>query len=701
MLNLSSKLTLSPETIKSPNLCSHFDEADLQRLGQWVFEGYSRDLESRRQWYKRNEAGMNLALQMQKDKSFPWAGCSNVAFPLVTIAAMQFHSRAYPTLIQGPDVVKCRLPGGDPEGTLIARSSRISQHMSWQCLEQDQAWEEQHDRAILNVGIVGCNFIKSFHAARDGYNKGELVLAKDLVLAYFSKSVETAPRKSHIIALPRNDIYEKVKRGVFRNVLSDPWYTSPAVPSAGQANQQQIDQDRRQGVNPPVPDETTAFIGIEQHVEVDLDQDGYAEPYIITIEENSQCVLRIVTGFDREEDIDRTSAGEVICIRALQYFTKIPFIPSPDGGIYDIGFGVLLGPLNESVNTAINQIFDAGTMATTAGGFLARGAKIRGGVYTFAPMEWKRVDSTGDDLRKSVFPLPVREPSPILFQLLSLLIDYTNRISGSTDMMVGENPGQNTPAETSRAMIEQGSKIFNAIFKRVWRAFKEEFKKLYILNAIYLPESSPFGAAGTKILREDYLGDPNTVAPAADPNVTSTAERWNQAQAVKASAVQTPGYNQDEVEKFYLQGLKLDNATSERLFPGTQGKPPGPSEKVQIAMMKMEADKANLKFKQMQFIAELQEQRRLNDADILKIQADVQIAMATVAGDEQDRRIGALNATIGLMKNHSDSLQTKIDSMLNTMKLELEQQALVDAKEMHSEKMAVERMKANKPRAAA
>jgi hypothetical protein len=121
-----------------------------------------------------------------------------------------------------------------------------------------------------------------------------------------------------------------------------------------------------------------------------------------------------------------------------------------------MGFGTLLGPLNESVNTILNQLIDAGTMATTAGGFLGRGAKIRGGQYTFAPLEWKRVDSTGDDLQKSIYPLPVREPSQVLFQLLSLLIDYTNRISGTTSATVGEMPVANTPPPPRRPCSTRG-----------------------------------------------------------------------------------------------------------------------------------------------------------------------------------------------------------------------------------------------------
>ncbi len=207
-----------------------------------------------------------------------------------------------------------------------------------------------------------------------------------------------------------------------------------------------LDADRRTGKNAPEGNTNTPFTCLEQHCWLDLDDDGYAEPYVVTIEENSQAVLRIVSRWDREEDVERDSKNRIISINPMEYFTKIPFIPSPDGGIMDIGFGVLLGPLNESVNSAINQMFDSGTLSNTAGGFLGRGAKIRGGVYQFAPFSWNRVDSTGDDLRKNIFPLPVREPSAVMFQLLGMLIDYTNRISGATDMLTGVNPGQNTPA---------------------------------------------------------------------------------------------------------------------------------------------------------------------------------------------------------------------------------------------------------------
>lgn len=663
MLRLDARITLDAKAIAATNLCDRFKQKDLDSIGTWVYDGYLRDKGTRSRWEIRSQAALDLAMQMTAEKSFPWPNCSNVAFPLVTIATMQFHARAYPTIISGTDVVKCRTIGEDPTGEKRARADRISTHMSYQVLEEDRAWEEQHDRLLINLPIVGCAFVKSYFSPSRNHNVSELVLAQDLVVDYYAKSIETASRKTQRIPLYRNEMWTKCKTGVFRDILNDGWYLSPSAPSpqAGDG------KDKRQGTNPPMPDETTPLVTLEQHCSLDLDGDGYAEPYIITIEETSKAVLRIVCRFDEEADITRGTGGVIASIRATEYFTKYSFIPSPDGGIYDVGFGVLLGPLNESVNSLLNQLVDAGTMNNTAGGFLARGAKIRGGVYTFAPLEWKRVDSTGEDLQKSIYPLPVREPSQVLFALLSLLINYTSRVSGSTDPMVGENPGQNTPAETTRNMIEQGSKIYTALFKRVWRCMKGEFEKLYILNGLFMPTKVNFGTANSFALREDYLGDPHDVAPAADPAITSDAMLLQQASAVKAAAMQTPGYNRDEVEKFYLKALRVPNVDG--LFPGTKGQQAPEDPKVQVERLRLQWKQMEFQGKQAQFAAQLMEEQRLNTAEILKIQAEIAKITADVSGDQVDRQINALNTALGFMKHHDEKLRGRIELVLNAIEI--------------------------------
>jgi len=409
---------------------------------------------------------------------------------------------AYPALIIPPEVVQYRVIGDDPAGVKKSRADRIGAHMSYQRLEEDKEWEPQHSKLILNNCIVGTTFKKSYYSPKHGFPVSEMVLARDLVLDYYSPSVETSPRKTQIIQKFRNELYENAVVGVYRDVRDSAWFRGAAQPLA--PTHQDMKKDNRQGVSTPQPDETTPFTTLEQHCLLDLDGDGYAEPYVITFESSSHEILRIVTRFEWQ-DVERVQK-EILRIRSTEFFTKYGFIPSPDGGIYDIGFGVLLGPLNESVNSAINQLLDAGTMQNTRGGFLGRGAKIRGGVHQFSPFGWTHVDSTGDDLSKSMVPLPTGEPSQVMFSLIGLLIEYANRVSGAHDATVGENPGQNTPAETHRRMAEMGQKIYNATFKTHWQCMKEEFRKIYVLNAMYMPLKKNFGLPERDL--EENFGPP-------------------------------------------------------------------------------------------------------------------------------------------------------------------------------------------------
>ena len=666
-LLLEKHIFLDEEAISSPNLCDRFTAADLANIGEVVYQGYVTDKASRFKWEKRTQAAMDLAMQVQKDKNFPWPGASNVAFPLVTIAALQFHSRAYPALISGTDVAKCRVIGEDETGEKTARAQRISTHMSWQVLEQDSAWEQGQDRLLINVPIVGTTFKKSFYAADKGYTTGELVLAQDLVLDYWAKSLETCPRKTHIIPFFRNDIHSRIKRKVFRNVEESGWYkNNPVIPAT--LTQSKI--DNRKGMTQPLSDETTPFTLLEQHVDIDLDGDGYSEPYIITIEESSREVLRIVTGFDQMTDIEMTISGEIIQIKRLEYFTKYEFIPSPDGGIYGVGFGVLLGPLNESTSTIINQLVDAGTMLTTKGGFLGRGAKIRGGVYTFSPLEWKRVDSTGDDLRKNIVPLEVGEPSVVLFQLLSLLISYVNRVAGTTDPMVGENPGQNTPAENMRTMVQEGSHIYSAIFKRIWRSMKDEFKLRYILNGIYLPRKMLFGK-GQFALREDYLGNPDDVVPAADPNITSENMQLMQVQFLASRAATTPGYDGDAVERRLLKAMKVDGI--DQIFPGVAKTGAPKDVKIQIQELKNEISIREMDMLQFQWMTEMQAEIRMNEAEILKIAAEIENMKEVNEGDKADRQVAIMQSVMKMLDTRNKETLSKLDIVKKQLEIRREQ----------------------------
>ena len=657
VLKFDKSMKLNKDFIDAPNLTDRMSDQDLSKLGNRVWEGYTRDLQSRSSWEKRMEAGLDLAMQVQKAKNFPWPNCANVVFPLVTIAALQFGSRSYSSIIQGIDVVRYRVVGEDAAGEARKRADRISKHMSWQVLEEDLSWEEQHDRLLVNLGIVGVNFVKTYFSPTLGHNTSELVLARDFVINYWAKSVESAVRKTQVVPMYRNEIYERVKSGIFhKDILNEAWFNSPPVLEP--ASQR---HDERVGQTPPQPDEDSPFLTLEQHRLLDLDQDGYAEPYICTVEKSSQKVLRLVSRVEREEDIERNDSKQIRVIHATEYFTKYGFIPAPDGGIYDIGFGILLGPLNESVNTGINQLLDSGTMMNSNGGFLGRGAKIRGGAVTFAPFEWKRVDATGDDLRKSLVPLEIREPSNVMYQLIGLIINYADRLAGTVDTMVGENPGQNTPAETSRNMTEQGMQVYSSIFKRVWRSMKEEFKKLHRLNAIYLPSRQRFGTAADYALQEDYKSNPDLVVPSADPHITSNAMRYYQAAALREAAHQVPGYNIPLVEKNFIKALRVEGA--DQYYPGPDKVPPLPNPKMQVEQVKLQAKQMDLEFRKLELQATLMEQRRVNTAKIAQLEAQAIKLVADVKGDQAAQHIEAFNAAINAHKALNDALTDRIKAL--------------------------------------
>lgn len=648
------------ELVKSPNIVEMLDEDTLKDMGRICIEDFERDKDSRKEWEERTEESLKLALQVVEDKTFPWPDASNIKFPLLTIASLQFHARAYPALVASTEVVKCRVIGSDLDGKKEERAKRVSQHMSYQILEEDENWEDQMDKVLITMPIIGCAFKKTYFNASKGHNVSENILAKDLVVPYFTKSLDTAQRISHVLYLTKNDVYERVARGIYAEFETD------VAPSTGlNSDLLQVAQDEAQGFHKPQYTQNDPYEIIEQHRYWDLDDDGYEEPYIFTIRKDTRQVLRIVARYF-EDDVTYGRNKQILSIKGENYFTKYPFVPSPDGGFYDLGFGILLGPLNESINTLINQLVDAGTMANTGGGFLGRGVKIKGGDYSFKPMEWKRVDSTGDDLRKSIVPLTIREPSQTLFTLLSLLISYGERIAGATDIMTGVTPGQNTPAETARTAVTQGQKIFSGIFKRIYRSLKEEFRKLYRLNQIYLPANLDF--QNTFVVKQDYLGPATDVVPNADPNVAGEEQRMQQAQSLMQISMSQPGFNRYEVTKRFLNAINISDV--DKIYPNPQGPnaiPPAPNPKVQIEQMKQQTKQLDAQIKMKFGMMKLMAEADVNRAKINKLEAEAIKALAEAQGVDTGHQIALLQTQIGAAKAHQEGILKAVEVMKDTM----------------------------------
>lgn len=681
-MELETKLDLK-KVVKSKNLAEDLSELDRTKIANLVWDEWFIDQTSRYDWEQKTAEAMKLALQVMEEKSFPWSGASNVKFPLVTIAALQYSARAYPALIPSNKIVQARVVSDDPTGQAQARADRIENYMSFQVLEEDEDWEEEMDKALISQAIVGCAFKKTYFDAVKGHNESEHVLAKDLYIPYFAKSLDSASRITQILYYSKNEILEKQRRELF----SDCKFRQPTVSLDDPIMEA---EQEAQGVNAPSNDLSAPYELLEQHRYLDLDGDGFEEPYVVTIKKDTKELLRIVARF-LSSNVTYSKDKEVIYIKPDQYFTKYSFIPSPDGGIYDLGFGVLLGPLNESINTILNQLVDAGTLSNTAGGFLGRGVKFRSGDNSFRPFEWKRCDSTGDDLRKGVFPLPVREPSNVLFQLLSLLIDYGNRIGMATDPMVGENPGQNTPAETSRNMLQEGQRIFSAIFKRTYRGLKEEFRKLYKLNGIYLNSSHNYYSLITgqnaKVLQQDFWGEGKDVVPAADPNMVSDAQKMQQAQMILSRSDASPFYNKYQVEHNFLQAMKVQNIDAILNKTAPQ---PQPDPKIIIETMKENQRNKKLQSEMLLKVHALQDQSRLIQAEILEKEAQAALMLAQSQGVETGHQVAAMQTAVSLLKQ-------KHDGILNSLHLLKELSQMSFDNQIASKKLELEKAQAEQP----
>ena len=574
--------------VSATNIAQGLSEDQLTKIANDVETGYKEDDLSRQTWEEKQDEYMRLALQVVETKNTPWPNSANVKYPLLTTATMQFGARAYPSLISSPSIVKGRVTGFDETGEKAKSAERVGKHMSYQLIEEMDEWEEDMDKLSVSLPIVGCMFKKTYFSPSKGMNVSELIYPKKLVVNYWTKTLSTAPRITHILELQDNIVYERIASGLF---IDQEYIKKHAEPDPV--------QDEIHGLQEPNRGDTTPHLFLEQHTWIDLDDDGYKEPYIVTWGDNK--IARIVAGFG-EDDIVYANENKVVKINRTEYFTKYGFVPNPDGSFYDIGFGLLLGPINETINTTINQLLDAGTLANRQSGFLGRGLRFKGGEKTFKPGEWKFTLSSGDDLRKNIVPLPVKEPSMVLFSLLGMMIESGKELSSTVPMIMGQNPGQNQPATTSMAVIEQGLKVFSAIFKRMHRSLKQELKKLKKLNQIYLPPETYFKVldvkegedGGMQIFKQDYNDDVTDVQPYSDPNIVSDTQRMIKAQQVSEMLTQNLIPNPQEGARIILEALDLPEIDKLLTPPEPQPDPEVELKKAEF-QHKVQMDQARLK----------------------------------------------------------------------------------------------------------
>jgi len=577
IIAMQTRIERLREMANMVNVADELNEVELNKIGPKVVREYQVDKDSRKDWEDRAKRAMDLARQKKDEKSFPWPKASNVKYPLLTTASLQFAARAYPAICDGPRIVKCQVLGADPDGVKAASGDRVSQHMSYQLLYEVDGWEASVDTALHQIPIVGCAFRKVYEdTSKEAGFCDDLVSAFDFVVNQKTKSLTSVPRATHVFTLYPHEIAERQREGRY----------SP-IDIKGQAD------------GAATEDDDAPHTILEQHRYLDLDDDGVPEPWIVTVHEKTEKVLRIAACFDADQIVTNERTGSLIRIPKRGYFVKIPFVPDPDGGFYDVGFGHLLEPLSDVIDTTINQMMDAGTLQNSGGGFIGAGISLGKGksVMTLKPGEYRTVQTAGPDLRQGIVNLEHPGPSKTLFELLGMMIEAGKDVASVQDILVGDMP-RNQTATTTMAMIEQGLKVFTAIYKRIFRAMKDEFRLIFEINKRQMQNQMPRYVAlldePVQVAGQDYMGSLD-IMPVADPNSVTDMQRMSKAQFVmEEGKAGNPHVNLFMATKRAFEAARVEKPEEVLIPPPPPGTPQPPSPDELMAQAKIAEQEAKV-----------------------------------------------------------------------------------------------------------
>lgn len=603
------------------NLARYIEQDELDRIGDLVVREYRIDELSRSDWMDLSRKAMKYAIQKTTAKNYPWPNASNAIYPLIGQAAIEFAARTYPALIQNRSVVKGVVWGSD-NGTPITtdgspngpprlgppgpqgqppqpvwriapgekrkRADRISEHMSWQLLDEIPEWEPQTDQMLHQAPIVGGFVRKTFFDPVQTKNRSLAVSLGNLVWNMKAPAFEKAPRHTEKLIYYPNEITTMERtvgpddddgaEGMFLELNY-----GPGDGTIGEGFD--FDEDEGSGDQ---SDEDAPHMFIAQHRRLDLDDDGYEEPYIVTVHLRSAKVVRIEARYDKE-GVKSSARGKIIReIVAADQFTLYPFLPAMDGGSYPTGFGHLLKPMSDLINSSLNQMFDAATLQNSGGGFISDQLGLPSGQTLFSVGKYTRVTAKGMSIKDAVLPLPFPGPSETLFKLFGVLVAAGKEIASIGNILAGDAAMANAPPTTILALIEQGMKIYTAIHKRLWRAEKAELDKLYRLNRLHITDNARYmvGDDWREVTAEDYrLG--GGVEPIADPTMTTDMQKLGRAQILMGFK-DDPLINQVEIRRRMFEAANVDRI--EDLF----APPPRPDPNA-VALQQLEIQMAQAK----------------------------------------------------------------------------------------------------------
>ena len=610
------------EILDSNNIAEDISKEKRMEIGEMVVEHFEVDNTSRTEWLSRYEKWQNMAKQSMEKKDTPWPNAANIKYPLLTQAALNFNARIVPALMPNNEPVGAAAVGPDEDGMKMAVAKKIASHMNYQLITEMEEWQQQFDNLLISIAITGTEFKKTYYDAKKRRNVCKHVPPTKLVINYHAEDDIKDARKTEIHEWNRRSVQEKINRGEFIDI---DWDMIESTPSSEDDERYGQHAKEQAGLEEPgKPDDTTPNTYLEYHGWYDFDEDGYEEPYIITVEKSSRQVLQITPRFT-DSNIEKDADGNVIAIDPYESYTRFIFIPDPEGSFYGIGFGHLVYPINAAANTLINQLLDSGTLSNMPAGFISNNIKTRGNV-TLSPGKWFTLSTVGDDLRKSMLPLPVNQPSVVLMNLLNFMVESAEKIASTTDIFSGEHPGQNSKTGVTEAVREEGQKVFTAVYKRIRLALRDELLKLFALNATILRAEQYAEEADKSLVTTsatvwevtpDMYGDKYSIEPSADPTVAIKEKQLEKDMTALKIIMETQQGDVKEAMRRVFSTLEIKGI--EKLLPEGQPNPGEMMAQMEQQKLQMEGQKIQADAKK----AEVEAVRAQIDAQIKNTEAQI------------------------------------------------------------------------------
>jgi hypothetical protein len=535
------------EDIMGPDHNSNFaeflDEDELDSIGSELVDQFTSDRESRKDWARVYMKGLDLLGLKIEDRDQPWPGACGVYHPVLIEAVVRFQAQAITELFPAGGPVRTKIMGHVNEEK-IKQASRVEHEMNYQLTENMSEYRDEMEQMLFRVPMAGSAFKKAYFDPMLERPVSMFVPAEDFVVSYGAADLLTADRYTHVMKKSQNDVRKLMVNGFYRDVeLPEP------APEFSDIEEKYNELEGESSIGIEDDDRHTI---LEMHVDYDLpepysDPDGIARPYVITIDKSSRTVLSIRKNWF-EDDTKKQKREHFVHYRYL-----------PGLGFYGIGLIHLIGGLAKSATSILRQLVDAGTLSNLPAGLKARGLRIKGDDSPLSPGEWRDVDIPGGAIRDNIYPLPYKEPSGVLYNLLGNIVDEGRRIGSVADVDIS-SANQNAPVGTTLALLERSLKVMSGVQARIHHSFKKELKILAQIIHDHMPATYDYDLDG-QFSRVDDFDRRVDVTPVSDPNSATTSQRIIAYQAALQLAQQAPQlYNLGMLHRQMLETLSIPNA---------------------------------------------------------------------------------------------------------------------------------------------